>query len=114
MENMKHIIFITICSFLSCNIIWGQCTPLQVSTNPENPFNYEVGQGVSTSPYLNNFDWQTPNYSPGNYVSSIVQSPFESTTNVNFFNKLSTDTGIKDYYVEDGWELLNENITNTN
>jgi hypothetical protein len=110
---MKNILLITLCSLLYCNIIVGQCPPLEVSTDPQNPFNKEVGN-VQSSPYFNNFNWQTPYYYPGNYVLLDVQSPFESTTNVNFFNKLSTDTDIKDYYVEDGWELLNENITNTN
>jgi|AntRauTorckE5430_2_1112549.scaffolds.fasta_scaffold08138_1 hypothetical protein len=110
---MKNILLITLCSLLYCNIIVGQCPPLEVSTDPQNPFNKEVGN-VQSSPYFNNFNWQTPYYYPGNYVLLDVQSPFESTTNINFFNKLSTDTDIKDYYVEDGWELLNENITSTN
>jgi hypothetical protein len=110
---MKNILYITLCSLLYCNIIVGQCPPLDVSTDPQNPFNEEVGN-IQSSLYFNNFNWQTPYYYPGNYVLLDVQSPFESTTNINFFNKLSTDTDIKDYYVEDGWELLNENITSTN
>jgi hypothetical protein len=110
---MKNILYITLCSLLYCNIIVGQCPPLEVSTDPQNPFNEEVGN-VQSSLYFNNFNWQIPNYNPSNCVLSTVQSPFESRTNVNFIDKLSTDTDIKDYYVEDGWELLNENITNTN
>lgn len=116
---MKKLIFTILCNFLFLVISWGQgCSPLQVSTNPDNAFNDEVGQNVTTSPYLNNFDWLTSDYHPLNYVVNnsqllSIQSPFEDPNNVNY-NKLSTPTGIKDYYTEDGWELLNENITSSN
>jgi hypothetical protein len=67
---MKHIFLIMICSGLYCNIVWGQCTPLEVSTDPKNPFNEEVeiDPTTGTSPFLNNFDWQTYSYNPANYV----------------------------------------------
>jgi hypothetical protein len=79
---MKNILLITLCSLLYCNIIVGQCPPLEVSTDPQNPFNEEVGN-VQSSLYFNNFNWQIPNYNPSNYVLSTVQSPFESTTGLS-------------------------------
>lgn len=61
-NQMKNIFLIMICSLISYNI-WGQCRPIQVSTNPEYPFNEEVG--TSSQAHLNNFDWlQIPDYYP--------------------------------------------------
>jgi hypothetical protein len=75
---MKNILLITLYSFLCCNMIWGQCTPLQVSTDPQNSFNEELIDPITGNinplyiNHLNNFDWQSDPYNPANYVPNGV------------------------------------------
>lgn len=98
---------------------WGQsnCTPNGISTNPETPINPIIQSNSNCTDVLNYFDWtdqyfSTPQYD--NNGTNIVESPFYNEDN-SFLEHISwhTQYGGPNYHPEDGWELLKENITET-
>ncbi len=95
----------------------GLCPPNVISTNPDNPYNFQNPNVV------NNFDWLNPDYSSylrEDFVNDPILgfspvSPFwTDRENLSWLSGFGTDgTGI-DYLPKEGWELITYRLGKTN